>query len=191
MDDFLKEWGYPLLFGLGVYMIFKPKDGTGAGNQQQQQNTGGSSSSGSGTTTGSGTGAGTNTPVNYTYDCQQINCSDILSEGVSRQEVIYLKQFINWFRNEVLESIILFPIAFQIKMHDLNSQYPYLDTSNPTFGADLREQLYIITGGLTSGSLISIARAIRNQINFNLSSGNPLRQEVNEIVNEMEQTLFN
>lgn len=184
MEDFLEEWGYPLLFGIGVYMIFKPKDGTGAGNQQQQQQN-------TGTTTGGGTGAGTNTPVNYTYDCQQINCSDILSEGVSRQEVLYLKQFINWFRNKVLDSIILFPVAFQIKMANLNSQYPYLDVSDPTFGADLREQLYIITGGLTSGSLISIARAIRNQVNFNLSSGNPLRQEVNEIVNEMEQTLFN
>ena len=167
MDDFLKNWGYPLLFGAGLFFILKP--------------------SGSGGSSGSGTNITTQT---YTYDCGALSCVDSLSIGSKRTEVLYLKVFINWVRGALMNEFNNLPAALQNELQQMNSLYPYLDVQNDVFNQDTQSQVYILTGQ-TSGNLLSIVQETKNQLSNYLTPSNTVMQELQTMLDEMQQTLFN
>ena len=174
MENFIKEWGAPILFAVVIYTALKPKQ-TGAG---------------SGANTGAGSGAGASILPSYTYDCSNISCVDIMSLGTKRDEVVFLKQFINYVRSKLLEQFSQLPQVLQNDIEQLNSSSPYLNTASDNFDQDTENQVFVLTGE-TSGSLFSIVQKTYQRLSYYLGTSNAFSQEISTILFQMQQTLFN
>ena len=82
------------------------------------------------------------------------------------------------------------PAALQNELQQMNSLYPYLDVQNDVFNQDTQSQVYILTGQ-TSGNLLSIVQETKNQLSNYLTPSNTVMQELQTMLDEMQQTLFN